>query len=132
MDGSLYSVLIGDFGPIITLIIVVAFSITAILRFGVQFDLNKYLESRKKKHEALAQVECPHLRFESTDEGVVAESLFYTPFGTTNWICRQCGIVIPISPDEANLKKTAEYYLQHQNEYNQKIKRFERHAKKAM
>lgn len=47
MNGELYDAMVGDFGPIITLIAVGTISIIAILKLGIKFDLNEYFVSRK-------------------------------------------------------------------------------------
>ena len=47
MSADFYKVMVGDFGPIITLIVIIMCSLAVIFRLGVKFDLNKHLYSRK-------------------------------------------------------------------------------------
>lgn len=131
LSQELYDALIGDFGPIITLIIVITISLIAILKLGIKFDLNKYADSRKKKHRSLAQLYCPHIRLASEKEGISYQSLFVSPSGTLDWICTQCGTVTHVPYSEKETQELAEYYLENPKKYEKKMKRFEHHAKKS-
>ena len=84
---------------IIILIIVIALSIIAI-RISLKFDLNKYLENRRRiKLDQLKNI-CPHVRIvDLKDSKVFIESLFSSPFGTTNWICFKCGFIVDSEED---------------------------------
>lgn len=87
------------FVRILILIFVIALSII-VIRISFKFDLNKYLESRRKiKLEQLRNI-CPYLRI-SPHEGntFLFESYFSSPFGTTRYVCSQCGCVVESEED---------------------------------
>ena len=131
MDGTLYRAVVGDFGPIITLILVIAVAIIAVFRLGVRFDLNQYLETRKERSLRLARLYCTHMSLESCEEGVQVQSLWYSPSGTLDWVCSRCGTVTHVPPDEENTKKVAEYYIANPDEYGKSMKRFFKYAKRS-
>lgn len=131
MDGSLYEAMVGDFGPTVTFIVVIVLALIAVLRFGVRFDMNKYLESRKQRHARLARLYCPHMNLVPAEKGFEIKSFWCSPSGTLDWVCSQCGAVTHIPPEEGQVKKTAEYYAANPKEYAKKLKRFEKHARKS-
>lgn len=124
--------MVGDFGPIITLIVVIALALIAVLRLGVKFDINEYQKSRKKRHLSLARLYCPHIRLEKHKQGVSCQSLFVSPSGTMDWVCTQCGVVTHVAPSDEEIEKLAEYYFSNYEEYTKKMKKFEKHAKKSL
>lgn len=132
MNDALLQTMVGDLGPVITIIVVVTVSLIAVLRFGVRFDLNEYLKSRKKRQAALAQLDCPHMRFSTVGDELACESLFYSPRGTLDWVCSQCGIVVPNPPSEEERREIAEYYVQNPKEYKRIVRKFEKHAKRSL
>ena len=76
------------------LILIIAGAI--VIRFTFKFDLNKYLENRRKiKIDQLKNI-CPHGRIASiTDDGKVTfESFFVSPVGTMDYVCSQCNVVV--------------------------------------
>lgn len=60
------------------------------------------------------------------------QSLFYSPVGTLDWICEQCGTVIHAPLSDKEIKSKAEYYMAHYREYKKQMKRFEKHARKSL
>jgi len=81
-----------NFYQIIAIIIASAIAI----RISFKFDLNKYLENRRKiKINQLKNI-CPHGRITNiTDKGVITfESFFVSPVGTMDYICSQCNAVV--------------------------------------
>lgn len=99
MSDSVSKILIEKCGVAFFLVVILALAIIAILHFGVKFDLNEFIESRKKRHRKLAQNYCPHMVFiPRHDNSFQVNSLFYTPFGTPNWFCFRCGAVLPYEP----------------------------------
>lgn len=127
----MYDSLVGDFGPAITLIIVIALAIIALLRFGIRFDLNDYLKTRKERHMRLARISCTHMILKPHENGVEIQSLWYSPPGTLDWICNRCGTVSHVSPSDEEIEKQAEYYIANPNEYSKMNKRFLKHLKKS-
>ena len=132
MDIDLYRAVFGDFGPLVALIVAITVSILAILKFGVNFNLNGFLSSRKERHLLLARMYCPHMRFNTyCDEKIEVGSLFYSPSGTLDWVCRQCGTVIPTPPGDDEWENRARYYIAHPEVYKKRMKKFAKHARKS-
>lgn len=108
-------------------------AIIAVIHFGVKFDINTSIASRKERHRKLAQSYCPHMVFIPRDDNSFqAKSLFYTPYGTPNWICSRCGAVLPYEPDQEEFKAKATYYLNHPKAYKKAMKSYCKHAKKSL
>ena len=84
------------FLEILILIIIGAFAI----RFSFKFDLNKFLENRRKiKLDQLKNI-CPHGRIIDIKGNQISfESLFSSPMGTPKWICSQCGCIVDHEDD---------------------------------
>ena len=112
---------------IILLILVIVVSIVAI-RISFKFDINKYLEHRRKiKLDQLKNI-CPHMRISlNKDNSFLFESYFASPIGTTKYICTQCGCVVE-SEEEVN--RLMEPYKKQPNLYLEKQKEFIKKAKK--
>lgn len=132
MNNELINTFVGNYGPIITLIVVVTVSLISILRLGIKFDINQFLSMRKKHHLALARNYCPHMRFTVTENNIKVQSLFYSPSGTLNWICRQCGATVAIAPDNEEMQEMATYFINNPKEYRKQMSRYQRHMKKAL
>ena|SRR3989338_1048497 len=116
-----------NFFQIIILIIVVILSIIAI-RISFKFDLNKYLENRRKiKLDQLKNI-CPHGRIiYITGNQVKSESFFSSPVGTLKWVCSQCGCVVD---HEDDVNRINERYKENLSLILEKQKRFIKAAKK--
>ena len=87
------------FLELLILIFAIALSIIAI-RISLKFDINKFLENRRKiKLDQLKNI-CPHMRI-SHNEGnsFIFESFFSSPIGTTKWFCSQCGCIVESQED---------------------------------
>lgn len=133
MNAEVYSAIFGDFGPLVALIIVITFSILAIMKFGVNFNLNDFLASRKERHRSLARMSCPHMIIiPHNDNEFEIRSLLYSPHGTLNWVCRQCGAVIPIPPSDDEFADKAKYFIAHPDVYEKRMKKYMKHAKKSL
>src|SRR3989344_3973802 len=113
-----------EFYQILILIIAGAIAI----RFTFKFDLNKYLENRRKiKIDQLKNI-CPHGRIVSiTDDGKVTfESFFVSPVGTMDYICSQCNAVV----GEEHVNRINERYRENPSIVFEKQKKFAKKAKK--
>lgn len=116
-----------NFTQIIILIIIVIISIVAI-RLTFKFDLNRYLENRRKiKLDQLKNI-CPHCKIEFVDKGQVKITpYFYTDFGNPNYICRRCGCVVPFEEDAnricENYAKNPKRFLKNEKKFFRKMKR---------
>lgn len=83
MSDSVSKLLIERYGVMVFLVVIFVLAIIAILHFGIKFDINMYIASRKERHRKLAQSYCPHLDFIPRDDNSVQVSpLFYSPPGT--------------------------------------------------
>lgn len=130
MSDSVSKILIEKCGVAFFLVVILALAIIAILHFGVKFDINEFIESRKKRHRKLSQNYCPHMDFiPRSDNSFQVNPLFYTPFGTPNWFCSRCGAVLPYEPDQEELKAKATYYLNHPKAYKKAMRKYDKHAK---
>lgn len=133
MSDSVSKILIEKCGVAFFLVVILALAIIAILHFGVKFDINEFIEIRKKRHRKLAQNYCPHMDFiPRSDNSFQVNPLFYTPFGTPNWFCSRCGAVLPYEPDQEELKAKATYYLNHPKAYKKAMRKYDKHAKKSL
>jgi len=131
MEPTLYGTIVGDFGPIITLIVVITVAVIAVFRFGIRFDVNQYLEARKDRSLRLARLNCTHLDLEACEDGIKVQSLFYSPPGTLDWMCNRCGVVTHVPPDDEQIRKAAEYYINNPDEYKKSMNRFAKYAKRS-
>ncbi len=61
MSDSVSKLLIERYGVMVFLVVIFVLAIIAILHFGIKFDINMYIASRKERHRKLAQSYCPHL-----------------------------------------------------------------------
>lgn len=103
MSDYVSKLLIEKCGVTFFLVVILALAIIAILHFGVKFDINEYIESRKKRHQKLAQSYCPHMDFiPRSDNSFQVNSLFYTPFGTPNGFALDAEPYCPTSPIKRN------------------------------
>ncbi|MFH1505985.1 MAG: hypothetical protein ABIE94_03255 [archaeon] len=115
------------FLEILLLILTIVFSIIAI-RISFKFDLNRYLENRRKiKIDQLKNI-CPHGRIiDVTGNEVKFESFFSSPVGTTKCVCSQCGLVVD-SKDEVNritkpLLKNPDYFIERHRKFVKQAKK---------
>lgn len=133
MNEALYDNICGEFGSIAALVIIFTLAIIAILKFGINFNLNEYLESRKRRHLLLARKCCPHMGLvPRANNQVEIKSWFYSPSGTLDWVCSKCGQVIHVSPSEDEIREKADYYLSNPKAYTKQLKMYNKHAVKSM
>ncbi len=112
-----------EFYQILILILIGAIAI----RISFKFDLNKYLENRRKiKLDQLKNI-CPHGRFIKKGGEFALESFFSSPVGTLKWICSQCGCIVD---HEDDVNRINERYLKNPSLVFKKQKRFMKKAKR--
>jgi len=113
-----------NFYEILILIIVGAI----VIRFTFKFDLNRYLENKRKIKIAQLKNICPHGRITNiTDEGIITfESFFVSPVGTMDYICSQCNAVV----GEEHINRINEKYKENPSLVLEKQKKFVKEAKK--
>jgi hypothetical protein len=114
-----------NFLEIIILIVVIVVSIIAI-RISLSFDINRFLENRRKiKINQLKNV-CPHLNIDLNGKKLIIESYFSSPAGTIQWVCSQCGLVVN---SEEDVKRLQQPFLKNPNLYIEQKKKFDKLAK---
>lgn len=116
-----------NFIEILILIFMIVLSIV-VIRISFKFDLNRYLEDRRKiKLNRLKNI-CPHIII-SRHEGnaFLIESTFSSPMGTPKWICSRCGCVVESQED---VNRLIEPYKKNMNLYLERQKKFIKEAKK--
>lgn len=114
-----------DFSQVIILVIIIVISIIAI-RISFKFDLNKYLENRRKiKIDQLKNI-CPHGRIVKIGGKFGFESFFVSPVGTMDYICSQCNAIV----GEEHLNRINETYKENPSLVFKKQKKFTKRVKK--
>lgn len=114
-----------NFSQVIILIIIIVISVIAI-RISFKFDLNKYLENRRKiKINQLKNI-CPHGRIVEIGEKFGFESFFVSPVGTMDYICSQCNAIV----GKEHLNRINEGYKKNPSLVFKKQKKFTKRAKK--
>lgn len=125
MDGEIFKIISDNFGIIFACVMLFIMTV-----FAVKFDLNKYLESRKKKHLSIAQNLCLHMEPFVDGKNVGFKPFLFSPSGTTAYYCQRCGSCF-MYVDEKDLKRQMEYYAEHPKEYKKRLKKYNKHMKKA-
>ena len=101
-------------------------SIVAI-KIGFNFDINKYLETRRERQKEQLRILCPHVEVSEANGGLLFTPTTISPPGTHQWICEKCGLVVTSSGvfDRATerYKKNPQLLLRDEN-------LFQKHAKK--
>ena len=107
------------------IIILIVISAIAI-RISFKFDLNKYLEKRRKINLDQLKNICPHGRITKINDKFAFESFFVSPVGMMDYICSQCNAVV----GEEHLDRINERYLKNPNLVLKKQEEFIKKAKK--
>jgi hypothetical protein len=108
------------------LILIIAGAIA--VRFTLKFDLNRYLENRRKIKLAQLKNICPHGRIiDIKGNQIKFESLFSSPVGTLKWVCSQCGCIVD---HEDDINRINESYKKNPSLVLEKQKKFIKEAKK--
>ena len=76
---------VGFLGLIATVIVV---------RIGISFNWVDYLKYRREIQVGKLQNLCPHSELVKISGRFGVKSLFHSPAGTTDYICRQCQVVL--------------------------------------
>jgi len=129
--GELARLLFENVGAVIAIIVVLTLSIIAIFKVSVQFDLNEFLKARKKRHARKAQHYCAHMEFQDHKDGLMCISLFESPSGTNQWICKTCQLIINNFNQEEQ-KRNSEYWLKNPSQFKRNIRKYNYHAKRAI
>ena len=129
MDGEIFKMISDNFGIIFACAMLLIMTIFAV-KVAITFDLNKYLESRKKKHLAIAQNLCLHMEPYVKGKKVGFKPFLFSPSGTPDYYCQKCGARF-LYVDEEELMKNALYYTKNAKIYKKTLKKYNRHMKKA-
>jgi hypothetical protein len=114
----------------ILILLIVSILGTIAIRFTFSFDLNRYLEERRKRYIPKLQNACTHIAFVTNDKGEGGfQSLYISPPGTLQWQCQQCRDVKYMNNGE--FERQAEYYLKNPDEFLKQTKKFQKLLKKA-
>lgn len=99
------------------------------IKSTISFDVNKYMESRRKKLQEQMRALCPHadISVDPITKEVTAQSMYVSPSGTTAYQCQRCG---RIQYDLNLIKQELAFWGTHPNEYNRRLKKIEKIAKK--
>lgn len=100
--------------------------LAVIFRVKVTFDVNKYLENRRKtKIERLKNI-CPHAYLDPDtieEDKIFGGSYFYTKFGITGFICQQCGLYVEFEEQrDRAIPKDPLVIVQMQEKFNKELK----------
>lgn len=118
-----------EFWQLIVGILTFVFGFVAI-KISLTFDLNKYLEDRRKSYIPKLQNACPHVNLTSIGDGQIeVTSHFISPPGTMQWQCQRCKLVK--YTQESEIRRDAEYYIKNVDEYLHKNKRFAKLLKRS-
>jgi hypothetical protein len=109
------------------IIILLVLSAIAI-RFTFKFDLNKFLESRRKiKLEQLKNI-CSHCKIEFVDKGKVKITPYFVSlFGSFQWKCSRCGCIVECIEDVdricGNYGKNPKKFLKNEKRFFKQMKK---------
>jgi hypothetical protein len=72
------------------------------VRGTVKFDINQWINDRKKQQEQNFIALCPHHYLFSDGDGTKVGSHFISPPGTSAWQCQKCG---HLTHDDLGMRK---------------------------
>ena len=113
---------------IVFIIVGIIVGIVAI-KICFSFDINSWLQNRLQHKKDSLKVLCPHtdITLKDNNETKVVQSLFQSPYGTTEWICSRCGMR---THDSDIPQKLVEHYFKNPNDYLKRMKKFNKLVKK--
>ena len=101
-------------------------SIVAI-KIGFNFDINKYLETRRERQKEKLRILCPHAQISKKDGVTIVVPLLISPPGTSQWICERCSTTAH-GPDLIN--RAMEAYRKNPDLLKRNENRFHKFAEK--
>ena len=107
-------------------ILVASVSVIA-FRIAFKFDINRWIENRRKVREKQFKSLCPHVDIWTDHGKVCAKSLFVSPPGTLAWVCQRCGMQ-HYSKD--HIEDMTRYWLEHPDEYIARLCKIEKLGRK--
>ena len=108
--------------PIIEVVIVILLILIGVVavKIGISFDINAWNKERLKHKKDKLQILCPHTEITPNLE---VKSLFYSPSGTTSWICSKCQLQ---TFDSRVPEQLVKYYAENPDVYLEQLKKFDR------
>lgn len=100
---------------------------SVVVRIGFSFDINKFMEERRKRGQERLRMSCPHTEIYKENGELIVRSLFISPYGTTHWICSRCGTR---TESQATVDQVAQTYAENPQLLLENEKQFRKLAKK--
>ena len=97
-------------------------------KIGFTFNINQWMESRRKRSKEKLRRVCPHALPIKEGDQRGFESTFSTPYGTEQWVCWRCGLV---THDIRGSEHMIERYASNPRLYFKQEEAFDRIAKKV-
>ena len=97
------------------------------VRGVIKFDVNQWLNDRRKRLEDDLRMLCPHHYFIKEDGKLIIASEFVSPPGTLAWQCQRCD---HISHDKRKMDQDSKYWGKNPNALMERQKEMEKIAKK--
>lgn len=111
------------------LLIILAILGTIAIRITFSFDLNRYMEDKRKRNLSKLKNACTHHQIIQGKDQYAVQPLFISPPGTLQWQCQRCGAIKYFADGE--LERMSEYYANNPEEYIKQEKRFKKLVKKS-
>lgn len=113
----------------ILLIIITFFLWIIVVRISFNFDINKYLESKKKDIKHKLKNTCTHVKVIEVDWNKWFQSTFVSPSWTLSYYCEKCWLIKNVI-DEKDEDSRMKYYMGNIKEYKKQEKKFKKLLKK--
>lgn len=97
------------------------------VRGSIKFDVNQWLNDRRKRLEDDLRMLCPHHCFIKEGDEIRIASEFVSPPGTLAWQCQRCG---HISYDKFKMEQDARYWAENPSALIGQNKKMKKPAKK--
>ena len=97
------------------------------VRGSIKFDVNVWLNDRRKRIKDNLKAMCPHVRPFVEDGINKMQSTFISPPGTAAWQCQRCGRV---TYDTEEIELNCKYWAENPDDLAERNKKMEKLAKK--
>ena len=98
--------------------------------FKTHFDINKWLEERRKRKILRIQSICPHVYIKKEGERYSIESFVFTVPGTVQWQCHKCKMIFEIKP--TYLDQEFLYWIKNPKELRKRMEKTDKLIKKFL
>ena len=115
--------------PLFWLIALISIPLAAVaIKIGLNFDINKYLETRHERQKEKLRILCPHAELGEENGVTIVIPLPISPPDTSQWICERCGTTAhgPDLFDRAmeTYRKNPQLLLRDENRFQKYAKKF--------